>query len=293
MKTVREPPLGDALSRMPIKQANERCQTALESYAEPAASFAWLLGEEYPHGLLTYAWKMLLRNHAHDSICGCSVDQVHREMMPRFDQCLQVAEEVTGRALAAIARRVKTVTDSLSVFNFLSWERDRIRCGRPSISPRDPSPRGEPTLDPTMRVESIRLFDRDGSEVPIRSLSAGLTEKQVLDPHELPRVLLVNRFVIEFIARQLPACGYRVYEIAKSDVPPASRRSSGESTRSLTVGDRAIANELPPTVFARGPCPRAASGRNRRVGRARSISSRIAETSATSIGSSPLPTIPS
>jgi alpha-mannosidase len=234
---------GTLSSRMPIKQANERCQTALESYAEPAASFAWLLGEEYPHGLLTYAWKMLLRNHAHDSICGCSVDQVHREMMPRFDQCLQVAEEVTGRALAAIARRVKTVTDSLLVFNFLSWERtDPVRA---TVDlPAGPVTRGEPTLDPTMRVESIRLFDRDGSEVPIRILSAGLTEKQVLDPHELPRVLLVNRFVIEFIARQLPACGYRVYKIAKSDVPPASRRSSRESARSLTVGDRAIANEF-------------------------------------------------
>lgn len=234
---------GTLSSRMNIKQANERCQTALERCAEPAASFASILGEEYPHGLLTYAWKTLLKNHAHDSICGCSVDQVHREMMPRFERCLQVAEEVTARALATIAHRVKTEADSLVVFNFLNWERtDTVRAVVDFEA--GPATREKPTVDPTMLVESIRLFDRSGSEVPIRIVSAGLTEKQVLNPHELPRALIVKRFVVQFVARQMPACGYRVYRIAKSNAPDSIRDPAGESSRSLIARDNTIANEF-------------------------------------------------
>jgi len=35
---------------------------------------------------LDYLWKTLLKNHPHDSICGCSTDFVHREMEVRSEQ---------------------------------------------------------------------------------------------------------------------------------------------------------------------------------------------------------------
>ena len=40
-----------------------------------------------------------MENHPHDSICGCSIDQVHDEMKPRFDQADQIASlrEENGR----------------------------------------------------------------------------------------------------------------------------------------------------------------------------------------------------
>ena len=31
-----------------------------------------------------------MQNHPHDSICGCSVDSVHREMIPRFEKADEV-----------------------------------------------------------------------------------------------------------------------------------------------------------------------------------------------------------
>ena len=41
---------------------------------------------------LTYAWKVLLQNAPHDSICGCSIDEVHREMETRFAKVNQVGK---------------------------------------------------------------------------------------------------------------------------------------------------------------------------------------------------------
>ena len=93
------------------------CEALLERWAEPFSSFAgFLLGgdgtsqyltaqrqaSEAP-ALLRLAWRYLLKNQPHDSICGCSIDQVHLDMNTRYDWCQQIAELVTGRALEALA----------------------------------------------------------------------------------------------------------------------------------------------------------------------------------------------
>ena len=72
-------------SRIHLKQANARCENELCLWAEPFSVFAAGLGVPYPKRYLELAWKYLLQNHPHDSICGCSIDQVHKDMEYRFD----------------------------------------------------------------------------------------------------------------------------------------------------------------------------------------------------------------
>jgi len=67
-------------ARMYIKQANEKCQTLLENWAEPTSLFAWVQGKKYRSNLIWNGWKWLMKNHPHDSICGCSIDQVHNKV---------------------------------------------------------------------------------------------------------------------------------------------------------------------------------------------------------------------
>ncbi|HEX6819453.1 MAG TPA: glycoside hydrolase family 38 C-terminal domain-containing protein [Ktedonobacterales bacterium] len=95
-------------TRMWLKQRNAACEALLTRWAEPAAAWAWLFGSDYPHTLLDLSWQYLLQNHPHDSICGCGIDQVHAEMLPRFDQSEQIAEEVTARALDSLAGHAST-----------------------------------------------------------------------------------------------------------------------------------------------------------------------------------------
>jgi len=109
-------------SRMPLKQANARCETELCAWAEPFATFAAATGGAYPRAFLELAWKYLLRNHPHDSICACSLDSVHRDMMYRFEQAESIAAHVTGDALAHLAARIETADIqerdiALTVFN--------------------------------------------------------------------------------------------------------------------------------------------------------------------------------
>jgi 2-O-(6-phospho-alpha-D-mannosyl)-D-glycerate hydrolase len=87
-------------SRMYLKQANEHCERALQA-AETLSALAVLARPDvrYPLAELRHGWRELLRNHPHDSICGCSVDEVHDDMEQRFRSALQVALRLSDMAL--------------------------------------------------------------------------------------------------------------------------------------------------------------------------------------------------
>jgi len=95
-------------TRMWIKQRNTAGEHLLQDVAEPLSAWAWALGEAYPAGFLRVAWQHLMHNHPHDSICGCSIDQVHREMVSRFDQSQQIAEGLIAEKLGQLASRIDT-----------------------------------------------------------------------------------------------------------------------------------------------------------------------------------------
>ncbi len=72
-------------SRLYLKQANERAERRLLAVETLAALQALASGEPFPSAEFTLAWRELLRNHPHDSICGCSCDEAHRDMMVRYE----------------------------------------------------------------------------------------------------------------------------------------------------------------------------------------------------------------
>lgn len=93
--------LGGTLStRMPLKQRNHLVQKRMERYLEPIKALQQLMGMDTRFdGYSTYIWKKILENHPHDSICGCSIDEVHREMLTRFDCVDQLQEELIDRSM--------------------------------------------------------------------------------------------------------------------------------------------------------------------------------------------------
>ena len=128
----RMPLLPGVLStRMWIKQRNSASENLLTKWVEPFSSFAdWQAVNpsssstlhtrlRQPAEIIRQAWRLLMENHPHDSICGCSLDQVHAEMKVRFDQVDQIGEELTRQSLEALASRIQTNTlqDSVVVFN--------------------------------------------------------------------------------------------------------------------------------------------------------------------------------
>ena len=77
---------GTSSSRVNLKIRNAANQFLLEKIIEPAMVFADHQVRNLYQEHLDNAWKMLLQNQTHDSLCGCSTDAVHREMNVRFDK---------------------------------------------------------------------------------------------------------------------------------------------------------------------------------------------------------------
>ena len=101
--------VGCTSSRSWIKQEDQAISTLLEREAEPLAALAsWLGGEDGEHQAtaIDVAWKHLLQNQAHDSICGCSIDAVHEDMKYRYSQARGVGENVASEAASTIGSRV-------------------------------------------------------------------------------------------------------------------------------------------------------------------------------------------
>ena len=94
-----------ASSRIYLKQANDRASNLLERVVEPLVV---MTGDIPPRDELRYAWKLLLQNAPHDSICGCSVDAVHREMETRFEKVEQVGQFLAERSLERWEKKVDT-----------------------------------------------------------------------------------------------------------------------------------------------------------------------------------------
>lgn len=121
-------------ARLYLKRENQACQTALEQYAEPLSALAWWASGRHQDALLREAWRLLLLNHPHDSICGCSVDAVHREMLTRFENVRQLGDDVCRRAFALLGGRRPsniqevhaTAKDAITVFDPLPFARRAV-----------------------------------------------------------------------------------------------------------------------------------------------------------------------
>ncbi|MHB8439743.1 MAG: glycoside hydrolase family 38 N-terminal domain-containing protein [Acidimicrobiales bacterium] len=95
--------MGVASNRVDVKIAAARCESALERRAEPYAAL-FLDPDRWPASLLGLAWREVVRNSAHDSICACSVDDVVDAVLHRFAEARSIAENIAADALANFAR---------------------------------------------------------------------------------------------------------------------------------------------------------------------------------------------
>ena len=115
--------MGVASARIDIKQAAGRAETLLERFAEPLTALH-VAPDAWPGRFLALAWRRVIENSAHDSICGCSIDPVVSQVLVRYAEAEQIGTTLTRRAAAAIAARAARGT--LAVVNPSPASRDGL-----------------------------------------------------------------------------------------------------------------------------------------------------------------------
>ena len=191
---------GVTSARTWIKQRDfENCR-ALERYADPLAALANALGRgDGLDAYLEIAWRMAIQNHPHDSICGCSVDQVHADMRYRFDQVRMLAETATRSAATACLTESSADALEFVVFN-PSFSRRALVSGEAEVA--------EPGAGYAVQTS-------DGRRLPV-----------TIDLARSQRA----RCTISFVADDLTQAGFSSYRLVADDYHAADP-IDGESSR--------------------------------------------------------------
>lgn len=234
-------------SRVYLKQLNEACETLLTHYAEPLGILLWhRAGQDSFHGFINQAWKTLLQNHPHDSLGGCSIDQVHRDMLPRFAEVKQLGKIVASAAMDYLASRVQhNDAPAVVVANTLAFARTQVMRSfllvPPSYSLKKITlvdPVGKPI--PTHVIKTRPLASRSGYVLPeafLRTASLNSNGVRPLD-HENKQAQLQHDVLaydltpgkkdrpwklveVEYLAQNVPALGYRAFTLRELDTVAA------------------------------------------------------------------------
>ncbi|MFV0344478.1 MAG: glycoside hydrolase family 38 C-terminal domain-containing protein [Anaerocolumna sp.] len=104
---------GTASSRVPSKKLNFKVQNLIEKKLEPLQ----LISGIYDKGKNNYIWKLLLENHAHDSICGCSIDAVNNSVIERYNSISSAIYEELRRINLRIGSQIYSDKNSFSLTN--------------------------------------------------------------------------------------------------------------------------------------------------------------------------------
>lgn len=211
---------GTLSSHVRLKQANFRCEKLLAGAVEPLAVLAErFAGKKYPEGMLRKMWKLLLANQTHDSICGCSIDQVHRDMMFRFNFIENTSAYLLKDAAVAVTQNINTIgrepdAPAITVFNPLCRERHvpiramvavPKRCSDKNYVLTDAS--GNPVAA-TVTYVATKKIDLESVYMTPEQLAV-LLSKDAPETWADDQVFTI--FEIDFIARSLPMCGWKTW----------------------------------------------------------------------------------
>ena len=235
-------------SRVWIKQWNARCQTLLCHWAEPLTAIAeGLAGLPDARGYLDVAWRWLLKNHPHDSICGCSIDPVHEDMKYRFHQCEGIAERLTIEATRALTARVEggLAEDALriGVFNPLPAPFE----GTAEITIQAPA--DWPAFNEFFGFEpkpAFRIEDAAGKEIPYQRLAQAMGRiKTRIRPTRFPESYRTNDVTVS-LPLAVPAMGYTTLTVRPGETRRVGRADVALPTRhpghGLATSERSMAN---------------------------------------------------
>jgi mannosylglycerate hydrolase len=99
--------MGVGSNRVDVKQAAARAERSLERMAEPLSAL-FLPAGEWPQPYFALAWRLMVRNAAHDSICACSIDEVVDAVLHRYAEARAIGEGLADEAIGAVARSMGT-----------------------------------------------------------------------------------------------------------------------------------------------------------------------------------------
>ena len=151
------------------KRLNALAERALTRDAEPWDALAARVRDASRRWLLDEAWRTLLTAHPHDTLCGCSIDQVATAMELRLRSARNQAVAVRDEAIAQLIGHDRVLARSSRE----SW--------RPIVVIRNPAPRQRSGVV-TLEIEEFI------ADVPVGPGSAPVEPSPIAPTRSRPRI---------------------------------------------------------------------------------------------------------
>ncbi len=220
-------------SRIRLKMRNREVESRLIT-AEKLSTIRSLMGSKYPWEKLDETWEKVMRNQFHDVLCGSCIDPVFAQAMQWYAESDETANDIIVESLDFLAEKIdaKVKGKAVLVFNPLGFDRrDIVKLRLTMVK---------------LGVKGLRILDEDGTEVPVQLIDkvyygekapphlpirmpiSVRGRKEIMDEelgYAEDEESLVDRGVetlglreaTVLFAADLPALGYRVFELQETD----------------------------------------------------------------------------
>ena len=194
-------------TRYYLKAENVQAQTMLENRLEPLFSMLELFGmkQSYPAAQLAYAWKQLLKNHPHDSICGCSNDHVPRHMEDNFLKIGEVCGELFKRGMALVARGAHPAYYDVNNYIIAVANTTQARaCGVVTV---------QVDFRVEENVKGFKIVDQSGRPAEFRVLDRQIRMRDVYSPVKSPVKWDMDTYTVELFEEGIEPFSYKTYTV--------------------------------------------------------------------------------
>jgi len=198
-------------ARMYLKQKNFEAEKWIQFYAEPFNTISHLIGNDWNNNYIESAWELIIQNSAHDSIGGCSLDEIHEDMMFRYKQSIEISKGVFENSIKYIVKNINTSSINLNSSN--PNEDIYLTIINPTNLERNEILTAIVDIPKNLDKGSLELLDDKNLRLPINICSRKDFQPVVEQLIDRPMYFDMFRYKIEIECNNIPVFGYKTFKV--------------------------------------------------------------------------------
>jgi len=253
-------------SRMYLKQKNFEAEKWLQFFAEPFNSISGILGKNINDEYLNIAWNFIIQNSAHDSIGGCSLDEIHDDMMNRYKQAIEISKGVFDSAIKylilqtntslfsdVIKRHEQPVNKQTQPNGYLSNDENiYLTAFNPSFSSRNEIIEAHIDIPDEFDKGSFVIIDDNGNEIDYQLIKVKKHEPVLEQLIDRPMYFKMTKYKCLLNLKNLPSFGLKTFKIiplvnveainknSNSSIEPIGKNNSILNEKTLSLENRFV-----------------------------------------------------
>lgn len=229
-----EPVLKDVTStRIYLKLLNFDAQQLFTRYVEPLSAYLWMNDEKASVNEIKDGWKLILKSQPHDSICGCSVDAVHKDVESRLINSIELGSSLVAKYMREISNNMNVEQNlgiPILVFNPYEYERSSVISAEIATSLGD----AYEVIDENGKkyesfMESLKNEKEKMeflNEMNGKNYMKFLTDLSIFQSASTPWELLFHTPKLLTFKAELPPLGFKVFYLKESEKIKNTERAS-------------------------------------------------------------------